>query len=214
MGIAQGLGLCIVALATGVVPMAAPAAAQQSVPLFPAQVSGANINCLFGSQCALTPHDEVTDIAMPAISGKAILQSRTFLGAPGSTAAGRTAYQYRIDLTDAKALADVSCVTSLTVDFGPVAKLPYAAGTTGIRDVYEIVQGVPANQIGFGSATQTGTEVTFTFARPVCAGDGITPGATTFAFGLASLDAPVRGVHVQIDALGLDLQVKSFGPRR
>jgi hypothetical protein len=213
MGIAQGLGLCIVALVTGVVPMASPAAAQQSVPLFPAQVSGPNIDCLFSPQCALTPHDEFTEIPLPAISGKAILHSRTFLGAPGSNAAGRTAYQFRIDLTDATALADVSCVLSLSTDFGPVAKLPYAAGTT-LRDVYEIVQGVPSNQIGFATAVQTGTVVTFTFTRPICAADAGGVGNTSFSFGLASLDAPVRGVHVQIEVLGLDLQVKSFGPRR
>ena len=57
--------------------------------------------------------------------------------------------------------------------------------------------------------------MTFTFERPVCAGDDRTPGDTTFAFGLASRDAPDRGVNVQIDALGLDdMRVKSFGPIR
>ena len=57
--------------------------------------------------------------------------------------------------------------------------------------------------------------MTFTFERPVCAGDGRIPGDTTFAFGLASRDAPDRGVTVQIDAPGLeDMRVKSIGPIR
>jgi hypothetical protein len=213
MGIAQGPGLCTAALVTGVVLAATPAAAQ-STPLFPAQVSGANIDCLFSPQCALTPHDEFTDIPLPGISGKAILHSRTFPGAPGSNAAGRTAYQYRIDLTNATTLVDSACVTNLSVKFGPIAKLPYAAGTT-LRDVYEIVQGVPTNQIGFATAVQTGNVVTFTFARQICAGEAGSPGDTSFFFGLASLEAPVRGVHVQIDTPVLeDMQVKSFGPLR
>lgn len=205
------LGLCIAAVATEVM-LASPAAAQ-SVPLFPAQVSAANIDCLFSAQCAIAPHDEVTDIPL-AVSGKAVLHSRTILGAADSRAPGRTAYQYRVDLTEATALGDSACINSLSVKFGPIAKLPYAPGVI-LRDVYEIRQGVPANQISFASAVQTGEDVTFTFTRPLCAADGVSPGASSFAFGLASLDAPVRGVRVHLDAPGFaDLQVKSFGPIR
>jgi hypothetical protein len=84
-----------------------------------------------------------------------------------------------------------------------------------LRDVYEIKQDVPPTQVGFSSAVQTGDVVTFTFERPVCAADAKSPGKTTFAFGLASRDAPDRGVQVQIDADGLeDMRVKSFGPIR
>ena len=216
MGNARTSGFGILAPALGVLLAAAPAAAQ-SVTLFPAQVSGPNIDCLFSPQCTPTPHDESTEIPPPAIAGKALLHSRTLVAAPGSNAAGRTAYQYRVDLTNATALADVSCVTNLSVDFGPVAKLPYAAnlGPSALRDVYEITQGVPADQIGFASAVQTGTVVTFTFVQPICAADSVSPGKASFAFGLASLDAPVRGVTVQIDSFGIDdIRVKSFGPRR
>jgi hypothetical protein len=151
---------------------------------------------------------------MPAISGKATLQSRTILGAVGSRAAGRTAYQYRVDLTNAATLGKTSCLVNMSIDFGPIAKLPYAPGVT-LRDAYEITVGVPPDQIGFASAGQTGDVVTFTFARPICASDGASPGQTSFAFGLASLHAPVRGVRVQMDVPGLDnIEVKSFGPKR
>jgi hypothetical protein len=207
MGIAHR-PLAIIALALGTTPVAA-----QPVPLFPAQVSQANIDGLFG---AATPHDETTDIGLPGITGTALLQSRTITAPSGSRAEGRTAYQYRVDLTNTTTLVDFSCVLNLSVEFGPVAKLPYAPGPI-LRDVYAITQGVAANQINFSSATQTGDVVTFTFARPICAGDAGTQGegGASFAFGLASLDAPVRGVRVQVDALGLDdIPVKSFGPRR
>lgn len=193
--------------------LAQPAAAQ-SVPLFPAQVSQANIDCLFGVQCAVTARDEFVEIPLPAISGTAILHSRTFLGPAESRAPGRHAYQYRLDLTGATTLADSSCIINLSINFGPVAKLPYAPGVT-LRDVYEVVQGAPPNQIGFARAEQTGTVVTFIFDQPVCAGDGITPGKSTFFFGLASLDAPARGVHAKVDIFGLDdIPVDAFGPRR
>ncbi len=213
MGITQRLGVCTGALATWGVLTVAPAAAQP-VPLFPAQVSGANIDALFGQQGAISPQDEFTDIPLPGINGKAILHSRIIRAAPGSRAEGRIAYQYRIDLTNATTFVDVSCVSNLSVKFGPIAKLPYAPGPA-LRDVYEIKQGVPPNQVGFASAVQTGEVVTFTFERPICAADDATPGNTSFFFGLASLDPPDRGVTVQIDAPGLDdMRVKSFGPIR
>lgn len=212
MGIAR-MQLGTIVLAPGLAFMAAPAAAQ-SVPLFPAQLSQANIDCLFGVQCVITPHDETSDIALPGITGTAVLHSRTIEAPSGSRAVGRTAYQYRVDLTNATTQVDFSCLLNLTVDFGPVAKLPYAPGTI-LRDVYEITQGVAANQIAFSAVQQAGDVVTFTFARPICAADTSGPGNSSFAFGLASLHAPVRGVRVKVDGLGIDdILVKSVGPRR
>ena len=137
--------------------------------------------------------------------------------ASGSRAEGRFAYEYRIDLSNAATLGDSSCLANLSVKFGPIEKLPYASGAPGLalRDVYEIKQGVPTNRVGFSSAVQTGDLVTFTFERLVCAADGRGPGDTTFAFGLASRDAPDRGVQVLLDAPGLeDIRVKSVGPIR
>src|SRR6185295_13657953 len=181
-------------------------AAAQTVTLFPAQLSAANIEALFGQPGS----EEVTDIPLPGITGKAVLQSRVIRAAPGSRAEGRFAYQYRVDLSNATTFVDISCVTNLSVKFGPIEKLPYAPNS--LRDVYEIKQGVPANQVGFSSAVQTGDLVTFTFERPICAADDGSPGDTSFAFGLASRDGPDRAVTVLIDAIGLDdLRVKSFG---
>lgn len=187
--------------------------AAQSTPLSVANVSGPDIDNLFSLQGSIAPNDEFTDIALPGISGKAILHSRTFRGAAGSKAEGRTAYQYRIDLTNATTLAEVSCVTSLSVKFGAIAKLRY--GGRPLRDVYQIVEGVPPNQIGLATAVQTENVVTFTFAQPICAADADNPGKTSFFFGLSSFDAPVRGVRVQIGAPAVgDIPVKSFGPIR
>jgi hypothetical protein len=194
--------------------MAAPAGAQ--TPLFPAGVSQANLDCLFGlgAQCTVTPSIQITEIPLPGISGRAILHSHVVPAKDGSRADGRTLYQYQVDLTDAVTLVDSSCITNLTVKFGPVSKLPYAPGPV-LRDVYEIQQNIPATQIGFASAIQTGDFVTFTFAAPVCASGGTGPGAISRSFGLASVDGPARGVQVQLDSPGLDdIRAKAFGPRR
>jgi hypothetical protein len=200
--------LAIAAL-TSMLALATEQTAAQPVPLFPAQVSFANIEALFGSAGS----EETTNIPLPGINGNAVLQSRVIKAAAGSRAEGRFAYQYRVDLTNATTFIDAACLTNLTVKFGPIEKLPYAPNS--LRDVYEIKQGVPANQIGFSSAVQTGELVTFTFERPICAADGSSSGGTSFAFGLASRDAPDRAVNVLMDAFGLDdLRVKSFGPIR
>ena len=153
MSITRRLGVCIGALAICAVMMVAPVAAQP-VPLFPAQLSGANIDALFGQDNS--PEAVETEIPLPGINGKAVLQSRVIRAASGSRAEGRFAYEYRIDLSQATTFVDSSCVTNLTVKFGPIEKLPYAAGAPGValRDVYAIKQGVPANQVGFSSAVQ------------------------------------------------------------
>lgn len=208
MSIAQRW-LAIAALAFTLAVAAKPAATQPA--LFPAQVSGANIDALFGQQSPVPA--ETTNIPLPGINGNAVLHSRVIRAAQGSRAEGRFAYEYRVDLSNATTFVDSSCVLNLSVKFGPIEKLPYAPNS--LRDVYEIKQGVAPNQVGFSSAVQTGGLVTFTFERPVCAADDRNPGDTTFAFGLASRDAPDRGVTVQIDAVGVDdMRVKSFGPIR
>ena len=194
----------------------AAAAASAQTPLFPASVSQANLDCLFGlgAQCTVAPHDEANDIPMGGISGKAVLHSRLIKAADGSRADGRTLYQYQIDLSAATAIGDSACISNLSIRFGPVAKLPYAPGTV-LRDVYAIQQGVPANQIGFASAELSGEVVTFTFSRLICASTGSGPGDTSFAFGLASVDPPARAVQALLDGPGFfDVRVKSFSPRR
>ena len=202
--------LATIALASGLAFLTVPARAQP-VPLVPAQLSEANIDALFGQPTPVPA--ETTTIPLPGINGNAVLHSRVIRAASGSRAEGRFAYEYRVDLSDATTFVDISCVTNLSVKFGPIEKLPYAPNS--LRDVYEIKQDVPSNQVGFSNAVKTGDLVTFTFERPVCAADGRSPGDTTFAFGLASRDAPDRGVNVQIDAIGLDdMRTKSFGPIR
>src|SRR6185369_2692687 len=96
-----------------------------AAPLNVVTVAAPNVNCVFETDCTVVVTDSVGTIAVPNTTGTARLQSRTFTGKPGAVGDGKTAYEYRVDLTQAATPGDQACVTGLDVDFGPVAKLDY-----------------------------------------------------------------------------------------
>ena len=110
-------------------------------PLKIVNVTAPDINCVFDPSCKLTVTDSAGDIVIPNVTGKAILQSRTFSGAAGAPGAGLTGYEYRVDLTQASIMGEsAGCVTDMTVDFGPVTQLQYnKAGPDD--DVYVVTKG-------------------------------------------------------------------------
>ena len=81
--------------------LAVPAAAL-ATPLKAVTVAAPDVNCVFDPSCKLTVADTVGDISVPGVTGKAVLQSRTFSGAAGAPGEGLTGYDYRIDLTQAR----------------------------------------------------------------------------------------------------------------
>ncbi len=182
-----------------------------AAPLTVVNVAAPAINCVFETDCTVVVTDSVGTIALPGSTGVARLQSRTFAGQAGAPAAGKTAYEYRVDLTSATAIGDVACVTGLNVDFGPVTKLQYnKVGPTD--DVFVVTKG-GLGTIGLASADLNGNIVTFTFSQPVCAADSSGPGHTTFFFGLASIHPP-KGIVATIEAPGVspDVNVKARAP--
>jgi hypothetical protein len=187
-------------------PSAAPAA-QLSV----VNVSAPDINCVFETDCTVTVTDSVGTIAIPnLIAGTARLQSRTYVGKPGTQAAGKTGYEYRVDLTTAVTSNEFSCVTDLEIDFGEVTKLHYDR-LRPQDDVFVVTKG-GLGTIGIVSAEQTGNVITFTFSQPVCAGNVPDTGQSTFFFGLASDFAP-KGIvaHVGVPAM-LPADVRARAP--
>ena len=77
-----------------------------AAPLSVVKVAAPDINCVFETDCTVIVTDSVGNIALPNIAGTARLQSRTFAGQPGAPGAGTTAYEYRVDLTQATAIGD------------------------------------------------------------------------------------------------------------
>ena len=171
-----------------------------AAPLSVVTVAAPDINCVFETDCTITVTDSVGNIAVPDTTGVARLQSRTFVGKPGAPAAGKTGYEYRVDLTQAATPGDQACVTGLQVDFGPITKLQYnKVGPTD--DVFVVTKG-GLGSIGLASADQSGNIITFTFSQPVCAADSSGPGKTTFFFGLASVHPP-KAITATVEAPGV-----------
>src|SRR3954463_16041392 len=182
-----------------------------AAPLTVVTVAAPDINCVFETDCTVVVTDSIGNIPVPSITGLARLQSRTFAGQAGAPAAGKTAFEYRLDLTQATAVGDVACVTGLNVDFGPVTKLQYnKVGPTD--DVFVVTKG-GLGTIGLASADLNGSVVAFEFSQPVCAADSSGPGHTTFFFGLASTHLP-KGIVATIEAPGVfpDVDVKARAP--
>ena len=203
MSMARNLSCCAAALV-------AAAGAAQAASLSVVDVSAPAINCVFETDCTIIVNDSVGTIPLPSATGTARLQSRTFPGKDGAPAAGLNGYEYRVDLTQATAIGDVACVTALSVDFGPVAKLQY--NNVGPADDVFVVTKGGLGTIGLASAEQTGNVIKFTFSQPVCAADAISKGQTTFFFGLAAKGAPT-GIVAHVEVPGLDdVDVKARAP--
>jgi hypothetical protein len=173
-------------------------------------VSAPEINCIYETDCTVTVTDTVANITLPSMTGNGRLQSRTFAGKAGAPAAGKTGYEYRLDMTQATAIGDVACVTGLEVDFGPITKLQYnKAGP--VDDVFVITKG-GLGSIGLASAEQDRNVITFTFSQPVCAADTSGPGKTTFFFGLTSAHTP-KGIVAKVEVPAFDpVDIKARAP--
>jgi hypothetical protein len=149
-----------------------------------------NIDCIFNIKCKVAAHDRSESIALPAgVSGKAYLHSRTFKGGLHSTAAGKTAYQYRVNLRQASSMSEAPCITGVILTFGPVTQLPYS-GLGNLDDVHVIKSDNP-DAIGLFAVEKTGNSIALTFRRPVCAAiPGNGQGAESRFFGMTSNRPP------------------------
>lgn len=148
-------------------------------------VSAPEINCVFDTDCTIVVTDTVGAIPVPLATAGGRLQSRTFPpGEPGTAGQGLFAYDYRVDLTQSAGLTAQICVSTLTVDFGPISRLDYDRDGRP-DDVYVVTRG-GLGSVAPSSASQRGRNVTFTFQPGVCPGSAPGNGETSFFFGLAS----------------------------
>src|ERR1700679_3765049 len=114
-------------------------AAAFATPLTVVNVSAPAVNCVFDPSCKVTVTDTVGNYpASPRYTGQEVLQSRTYVGEPGTSGAGKTAYVYRVDFSQAQPVGDQACAMNLKIDFGPVAPLPYNGSPA---DVFVVTQG-------------------------------------------------------------------------
>src|ERR1700735_3376526 len=161
--------------------LCAPASAHAAA-LTVVEVGAPAVNCVFNSSCTVVVNDSVGTLQYTPLGNGAFLQSRSYAGQPGTPGAGTTAYEYRVDLTQATGFTE--CLAGLVVDFGPVKKLTYPTNQPG--DVFVTTQG-GIGSVGIKSAEQDGTVIVFSFSKYLCAGQ------TSYFFGLAATTAPQAG---------------------
>jgi hypothetical protein len=152
------------------------------------EVNAPAVNCVFSANCTITVTDSVGQLPLGNLNqpNTAWLQSRTFTGAAGTPGAGKTGYEYRLDMT--QATGSLECIAGIVVNFGPLSKLPYKNNQPA--DGYVVTQG-GLGTIGLGTVEQDGDVITFNFAKLICATEQANPANTTFFFGLASVNPPV-----------------------
>ena len=114
--------------------------AVEAIPLKVVNVSAPAINCVFNPTCTVTVNDTSDNIPM-STGGTGFLQSRTYIGAPGSPAAGLFAYEYRIDLRNAVGAVAISCIDSMTISFGPVVSSLNFGGSAAPDQVFVVTGG-------------------------------------------------------------------------
>jgi len=153
-------------------------------------VSAPQINCVFNATCTVVVGDTVGDLTFTQFGSGAFVQSRTYPGQPGTPAAGMTAYEYRIDLTNADKFVD--CVAGFNLNFGPAKLLPIGPNKA-LGHVFVTTQG-GLGSVAVKSADQAGNVITFTFDKYLC------PGATSYFIGLAAATGPMNAT------------VEMFGP--
>lgn len=142
-------------------------------------VNAPAINCVFEATCKVIVNDSIGNLTYTPLGNGARLQSRTFPAHAGTPGVGKTAYLYRVDLTNGAGFTE--CTAGLVLNFGPVAKLPYLPNNQA--DVFVITSG-GLGTVGIKDAQQTGDVIVFTFTEYLCAGK------TSYFFGLAASTAP------------------------
>jgi len=193
-----------------IVPSVVPAAASDAA-LSIVEVAAPDINCIFDADCKITVADLASHFLPPAATGDAFLQSRLWpAGEKGTAGAALYPYLYRIDLRNATGVTAASCVTTMQIDFGPIAALDYNKDRRPDH-IFVVTKGGIGN-IKPTAASQNGGTITFRFDPAICVG-GRT-GDSSFFFGLASTQ-PAATVPAHLSGtLGLDNTLRAKAPQQ
>jgi len=193
-------------------PTAKPVVEAAAIALTIVEVAAPNINCLFDTDCTITVDDLASHFLPPAATGDAFLQSRLWpAGEAGTSGAGLYPYLYRIDLRNAVGVTAASCVTEMSIDFGPVVAMDYN-GDAKPEQVFVVTKGGLGN-VKPVSAVQEAGKITFGFDPAVCVGASRGKGDSSFFFGLTS-KLPPQTVPAHLGGtLGLDISLRARAPQ-
>ncbi|MDQ3281656.1 MAG: hypothetical protein M3Q69_09610 [Acidobacteriota bacterium] len=177
----------------------AAALAVPAMALNVVNTSAPQINCVFTTTTPCTVSG--TDYVSTFMGGAARLQSRIYQGAPGSTAAYKWVYQYRIDLTQVAGVTYPPSADQLAIyNFGPVLHYDYDFNGSSTDEVFNIASGGLGTK-GVTSAYYSGSFLYFVLGSAVFAGSYPGGGESSYFFGVVSDYAPVlRTVWVHTDS--------------
>ena len=169
-----------------------------AVPAFGLTVvntSAPQVNCIFSTSCTVY----VTDMGYDLPNGGRI-QSRVFQGQPGSQAAGKWVYQYRLIMTNAVGYTYIPYVDGMSIaNWGPVVSYDYNFDGNATDQVFNIVQG-GIGTVSLATAPQWWGITFFNLADAVYGGSYPGGGESSRFFGLVSPYPPVvRGAYVDTD---------------
>ena len=182
-----------------------------AAPLKVVNVGAPAINCVFNPPCTITVNDTADNIPM-STGGTGILKSRTYKGLPGSPADGLSAFEYLLDLRNAVGATALSCIDWMSISFGPaVGTLDYNSDQKPDQ-VFVITSG-GIGTIGIASAIQTGSNIKFNFAKPICEGGAPGKGESSFFWGLVSKQPPQLVAATLHETSGATHVVKARSPQ-
>ncbi len=175
-------------------------------------VRASTIYCLFDPSCTVTATDSLTTPIPMSAGGTSVLHSRTFVGKSGTPASGLYGYEYQIDLSkgvetivDVKGVAtkNLSCLESITLDFGPAIDHLDYNGDGEAGDVLYVVTSDSPGRIGLRSVHKWSNRIIVNFDSLLCVGGSNHQGDSTYFFGLVSAQPP-RSVAASIkETVGL-----------
>lgn len=166
--------------------------------------TSSNVNCLFvtTSPCTVYVTDHVSEFVVSGGSGKARLQSRIHQGQPGSTAAGKWAYRYRIDMGPVGGVTHFPYVDQIAIhNFGPLRQYDYNFDAVATDHVFNVTSGALGTKPVNDSFVFYGWTYFRLLSNPVYAGSYPGGGESSYFFGVVSDYPPVvRNISVRTDS--------------
>jgi hypothetical protein len=173
--------------------------AKIDVHLKTVNVRSSTIYCLFDPSCTVTVTNSSTTPIPIKAGGTAFLESRTFVGKPGTPASGLYGYEYRIDLSKAvETMVDVGgvatkqipCLLSMTLEVGPIIEtLDYDGDGKAGDLIYVVTSGGPG-RIGLEHIHGWSNNIVLDFDSPICVGASGGTGNSTYFVGFVSAHPP------------------------
>lgn len=178
-----------------------------AAPLKVVNVNAPAVNHVFSPSGVITVND-----TSAAIWGGGFLQSRYYQALPGSPAAGKYVYEYRVDLRNSVGVLAIGAITSITVNFGPNVSTLDFNGDHMADDVFVVTSG-GLGSVGLASAIRSGNSITFNFAGGgVAQGGSPGHGQSSYFFGIVS-SHPKHNVTVSAaNTLGPPLSLAAWAP--